>query len=83
VPARPIRVLPATAVRDGVRAIRREAGVPDGFDPHVQAEAARSAHVAHSAGRVDLPFATIDPPGSRDLDQAMHIERRGDGHRVR
>ena len=26
---------------------------------------------------------TIDPPGSRDLDQALHIERRGDGHRVR
>ena len=26
---------------------------------------------------------TIDPPGSRDLDQAMHIERRDGGHRVR
>ena len=25
---------------------------------------------------------TIDPPGARDLDQALHIERRGDGHRV-
>jgi exoribonuclease R len=25
---------------------------------------------------------TIDPPGARDLDQAMHIERRGDGHRI-
>jgi exoribonuclease R len=83
VPARPIRVVPAAAVRDGVRAIRREAGVPDGFDPRVQAEAARSAQEAGSAGRVDLPFTTIDPPGSRDLDQAMHIERRGDGHRVR
>jgi exoribonuclease R len=32
---------------------------------------------------VDLPFVTIDPPGARDLDQALHIERRGDGHRVR
>jgi len=32
---------------------------------------------------VDTPFVTIDPPGSRDLDQALHIERRGDGHRVR
>ncbi len=29
-----------------------------------------------------LPFVTIDPPGARDLDQALHIERRGDGHRV-
>jgi len=26
---------------------------------------------------------TIDPPGARDLDQMLHIERRGDGHRVR
>ena len=25
---------------------------------------------------------TIDPPGSLDLDQAIHVERRGDGHRV-
>ena len=25
---------------------------------------------------------TIDPPGSRDLDQAMHLERRGRGYRV-
>ena len=27
----------------------------------------------------DLPFVTIDPPGSRDLDQALFIERREDG----
>ena len=32
--------------------------------------------------RVDLPFVTIDPPGSRDLDQALHIERSGGGHVV-
>jgi exoribonuclease R len=30
----------------------------------------------------DLPFITVDPPGARDLDQALHIERRGDGHRL-
>ena len=30
-----------------------------------------------------VPFITIDPPGSMDLDQAMHIERDGDGYRVR
>ena len=30
------------------------------------------------------PFVTIDPPGSRDLDQALHLERRpGGGFRVR
>jgi len=30
-----------------------------------------------------LPFFTVDPPGSMDLDQAMHLERDGDGHRIR
>lgn len=30
-----------------------------------------------------VPFITIDPPGSMDLDQAMHIERAGDGYRIR
>ncbi|QDO88974.1 RNB domain-containing ribonuclease [Ornithinimicrobium ciconiae] len=30
-----------------------------------------------------LPFITIDPPGSMDLDQAMHIERDGQGYRIR
>jgi exoribonuclease R len=30
-----------------------------------------------------VEFVTIDPPGSMDLDQAMHIERSGEGYRVR
>ncbi|WP_371177257.1 RNB domain-containing ribonuclease [Buchananella felis] len=28
-----------------------------------------------------LPLVTIDPPGSRDLDQAVHIERASEGRR--
>lgn len=35
--------------------------------------------------RIDLteiPFVTIDPVGATDLDQAVHIERLGGGHRV-
>src|SRR4051812_3975289 len=82
-PARRIRVSPAAAMRDGFAAIRREAGLPAAFPEAVEAEAEAAAHAAHRADRVDLPFVTIDPPGSRDLDQALHIERRGDGHRVR
>jgi exoribonuclease R len=31
----------------------------------------------------EVPFVTIDPAGSRDLDQALHIERRPGGCRVR
>src|SRR4051812_20053948 len=82
-PARRIRVDPATAMRDGFAAIRREAGVPDVFAADVEAEAVAEVQRAHGADRIDLPFVTIDPPGARDLDQALHIERRGDGHCVR
>src|SRR5699024_7187788 len=30
----------------------------------------------------DLPLVTIDPPGAKDLDQAMFLERDGDGYVV-
>lgn len=82
-PARRIRVAPAAAMRQGFEDVRREAGVPKGFPPDVLAESEAAAAVNDSGGeRVDLAFVTIDPHGSRDLDQAVHIERRGDGHRV-
>ncbi len=32
---------------------------------------------------LDVGFVTIDPPGSMDLDQAVHIERTPDGYLVR
>jgi exoribonuclease R len=70
------------ALRQGLEAIRREAGVPADFPPDARAEAEAAAGRSPGAERVDLPFVTIDPPGSRDLDQAMHLERRGDGHRL-
>src|SRR4051794_27046121 len=83
-PSRWIRVVPAGALRAGFGKIRREAEVPDRFPPEVEAEAkAAAAAPGADRERVDVPFVTIDPPGSRDLDQALHIERRGDGHRVR
>jgi len=31
----------------------------------------------------DVAFVTIDGPDTRDLDQALHVERAGKGHRVR
>ena len=84
-PARRIRVAPADVLRDGFEDVRREAEVPAAFPADVEAEAQRAAAGTgrDPGGRVDVPFLTIDPPGSRDLDQAMHIERSGDGHRVR
>jgi exoribonuclease R len=81
--ARRIRVDPADALQGGFDAVRREAGVPEAFAPDVLAEAEAAAGRSAGGERVDVPFVTIDPPGSRDLDQALHIERSGKGHRVR
>ncbi|MCB2413804.1 RNB domain-containing ribonuclease [Demequina sp. TTPB684] len=68
--------------------IRHDAGVEVGRSAAVLAEVVeREDDPDHIVGvRVDLtdvPFVTIDPAGSRDLDQAIHLERAGDGWRVR
>jgi exoribonuclease R len=81
--SRRIRVDPATGMREGFDAVRREARVPDAFPADVQHEAEEAARNRRDRDRIEVPFVTIDPAGSRDLDQALHIERRGDGHRVR
>ncbi|MEV7397381.1 RNB domain-containing ribonuclease [Aeromicrobium sp. NPDC092404] len=69
--------------------VRSELGLPpaaetDRFPPEVVAEAETIA--AARRGDVEdataTPFVTIDPPGARDLDQAMFLERAGDGFRV-
>ncbi|MEV4898755.1 RNB domain-containing ribonuclease [Nonomuraea sp. NPDC055795] len=54
------------------------------FAPAALREAERAADADHGARKdlTDLPFVTIDPPGSMDLDQAVHLERRRDGFRV-
>lgn len=82
-PARPIRFSPSGELDAAFDSIRREAGVPEAFAVDAEAEAEAAARRAQGgAERVDLPFVTIDPPGSRDLDQALHIESRAGGHRV-
>jgi exoribonuclease R len=68
---------------------REELEVRPDFPPEALAEAERAARERDpesAEGYVDLagvPFVTIDPPGSRDLDQALHLERAGDGLRLR
>ena len=64
-------------------ALRAELGVPEAFPPEVEAEARGAVPRLPSTDLTDLPFLTIDPPGSVDLDQAMALERRGTGYRVR
>jgi exoribonuclease R len=67
-------------------ALRRELNLPDGFPAAVQEEAEHSAANPPRplVDRTDVPFATIDPATSLDLDQAMCLQRRpGGGYRVR
>ncbi|MFE4666771.1 RNB domain-containing ribonuclease [Streptomyces sp. NPDC056716] len=87
-PRRHIRVTgaPEAPLRAALVALRAELGVPGGFPAEVLAEAERAARdpalPVHDA--TDVPFFTIDPPTSTDLDQALHISGRpGGGYRVR
>lgn len=94
-PTRHVRYLPAepgatTAAEPGSLAqrfasIREQLDVPREFAAEVLAEADQAASdVAWpETDLTDLPFFTLDPIGSMDLDQAMHLERVGEGYRVR
>ncbi|MCT4352953.1 RNB domain-containing ribonuclease [Streptomyces sp. Je 1-79] len=68
-------------LRAALRALRTELAIPDTFPPAVLAEAEAAAKAPRLPGRdaTDIPFFTIDPPTSTDLDQAMHLARRADG----
>lgn len=61
--------------------IRAELDVPGEFPAEALAEAEQAAArpVRVGADVTALPFITIDPEGSMDLDQAMHLERDGAG----
>ncbi|MCW3156773.1 RNB domain-containing ribonuclease [Micropruina sonneratiae] len=72
-------------LREGLAQLRSELGVPDGFDPEVIEAAQRAADGVRlpDADLTGVPFVTIDPEGSMDLDQALHIEPEGEGFLVR
>ena len=74
----------ARSLREGISGIRSELGVSAEFPDAVEEAAARAANAPRlpELDRTDIPFVTIDPPSSRDLDQAVHIERAGDGYLV-
>ncbi|SFU09407.1 Exoribonuclease R [Geodermatophilus amargosae] len=66
---------------DGIRA---EFDVPEDFPSEVLAEAERVAAALPlpDLDATDLPLVTVDPPGSRDLDQAVHLAREDGGYVV-
>jgi exoribonuclease R len=71
-------------LRASLQTIRRELEVPAEFPPEVVAAAlaAKDNPRLPDLDRTDIEFVTIDPPDSMDLDQALHIERAGDGYTV-
>lgn len=87
----------AQEISQGIDALLEEyrEQVPLEFPAEVLAEAERVAdRAADHAGsadapetttradRTDVPFVTLDPKSSTDLDQAMHLERTESGYRV-
>ena len=73
------------ALGPAIEALRSELGLPGAFPAEVE-RAARAAAARRPRSdrrdRTGLHLVTIDPAGSRDLDQALHIARDGDGHTV-
>ncbi|MEV7520672.1 RNB domain-containing ribonuclease [Streptomyces sp. NPDC091371] len=69
------------ALRAALRELRTKLEVPGEFPAAVLAEAEHAA--AHprlpELDSTDIPFFTIDPPTSVDLDQAMHLAKRSSG----
>ena len=61
--------------------MQAELEVTADFPAPVEEAAARAAQAPRlpELDRTDLPFVTIDPEGARDLDQALHVARDGDG----
>jgi len=74
----------AQSLREGIARIQTELNVTPAFPTEVDEAAAAAAARPRlpDLDRTDLPFVTIDPPSSMDLDQALYLERDGDGYLV-
>ncbi|BEP11896.1 RNB domain-containing ribonuclease [Acidothermaceae bacterium B102] len=82
---RRLRVSPpaAATLAEQFVAVRRELNVPSTFPDAVRGEAAAATpdSALSYEDATGLPFLTIDPAGSVDLDQAMHLARSPGGYR--
>lgn len=67
---------PDRLLAEGLSVIRAQFRVPESFPPEVIAAARSAAERPPSehADRTDMPFVTLDPASSTDLDQAFAIE---------
>ncbi len=79
------------AVGGSLASLRKKLGIPGSFPAEVLDDAERAAarwtedpdFQARFIDRSDIPFVTVDPASSLDLDQAFFIEREGAGYLVR
>ena len=75
----------AAEVRD-FAAVRGEFGLPVEYPAAALGEAERTVAQPLDVGArrdaADLPLVTVDPAGSKDLDQAVLVRRRARGYRV-
>lgn len=74
-------------LRKGLEGLAGQVGLPTSFPAAAQAEADAVAERGVNpdlryADDTAIPFVTIDPQGSTDLDQALHIERADTGYVV-
>jgi exoribonuclease R len=69
---------------DALNALRTELELPGPFpdDALQDALAAIAEHKMPDLDLTDVEFVTIDPASSTDLDQALFIERSGNGYKV-
>jgi exoribonuclease R len=72
-----------TELATALAALRESLDVPVEFPADVVAEASAATAPEPELDLRDVPFATLDPPGSMDLDQAFHLARDGAGFTVR
>lgn len=72
-----------TELASALAALRESLDAPTEFPAEVLAEAVAADPTEPDLDLREVPFATLDPAGSRDLDQAFHLERDGSGYTVR
>ncbi|MCK2031358.1 RNB domain-containing ribonuclease [Microbacterium sp. KSW4-4] len=85
-PQRRSHVAPSAAQTElaaALSALREALDTPTAFPADVLAKAEAASATTPELDLTDIAFATLDPAGARDLDQAFHLDRDGDGYRVR
>jgi exoribonuclease R len=85
-PLRRVRISPpdSAAIAASLAELRKSLNVSLRFPEPVLAEAEQAVRSPRlpDVDETGIPLVTIDPPESMDLDQALHLERRGSGYCV-